>query len=251
MDICREYYDNGQISYEVPCRDYDQRFEGEMRMYYPSGDLKAIRQFVEGKEQDTARYYHEGGELKRLDPMVDGLLNGKSKIFRPNGTLAKESHYELGLKQGEERIYHPSGDQIRELYTYQNDEQFGPYARFQDNGNPVVKGELYYGFRFAKWSNYRSDGSLFNEFTYRHDRKSGPFVVYRQNGVPYLTGHFTDDILDGEILYYNNDGAIVKREKWVAGVAPDGSPSTQELIGLKALDGSRIVIKNDFVEVQD
>ncbi|MEM9936780.1 MAG: hypothetical protein AAF824_24340 [Bacteroidota bacterium] len=192
-DVCTESYINGQLKFSVSCNKDAGEYEGEMKMFYADGTLMAIRQFKDGIEVDTAFYFHEDGEsLKQILPFQVGHEHGESIHFYEDGTTREVTTFQKGFKHGPSTTYFPTG-------------------------TPQKSGFFAYDDKYDRWTTYREDGNPEYVLSYYERELNGPFVVSRETGIPFLTGTFHRNMLDGEILYYNEEGAIIHKEIWNMG----------------------------------
>lgn len=225
--LCFEDHPNGTRKYEVPCDEWSGDYNGEMKVFDEEGNLIRTTIFVENVEEDTSRFFTPDGRIFRKIPMEHGEIHGRVTEYHPDGSLAMETTFEQGIPQGEYKTYFPGGTRLKELRTYVDGRQKGPYKRFYENGNPEVEGEYIMSLKVGKWIRYRPDGGMLSAFTMYLDQRQGGFGVFKPSGLPYLTGEFTMDEVDGEVRFFNDDGAIIRKEfpktDWYAEQTPENS----------------------------
>ncbi|RMG24912.1 MAG: hypothetical protein D6730_11790 [Bacteroidetes bacterium] len=256
VSTCKEFFPDGTLSMEVLC-DQNGTYQGEMRMYHENGNLKAIRHFADGKEQDTARYFYQfSDQLMRLIPITQDLPNGRLQWFRQDGSLQKEADYLLGELHGEEIFYYPDGKQIAEKYSYQNGQMYGPYVQYRENGLPIKEGFYFNRLRFDQWKFYDDKGEISHVMGYYYNKREGPFAIYRPSGLPYITGSFHENLLSGKINFYDREGSIIFQEEWVDGKKVQGNTGSKtpqsfgpEDVSFK-MEGKTFRLEKDQVLVQ-
>ena len=83
---------------------------GEERLYYyPSGQLQAIRYYVDGVLDKKVISYYENGQVQMEVAMFKGLKEGISRSYYENGQLHTEIPYINGVENGLSRVYYPNG----------------------------------------------------------------------------------------------------------------------------------------------
>ena len=101
----REYYDNGQISSEVPCKN--GKAHGILRSWYENGQIRTESQWFEGKYHGTCKAWYESGEIKQISQFANGQGHGICTHFTKKGR-AKISFYQNGkevtTENGKEKI---------------------------------------------------------------------------------------------------------------------------------------------------
>ncbi|HVX00932.1 MAG TPA: toxin-antitoxin system YwqK family antitoxin, partial [Candidatus Babeliaceae bacterium] len=83
--------------------------DGEMRLFYPTGQMKAICHFKEGKRHGPAIIYHlEGNKAEELQYADDKIVGDLIKYY-PNGGKAALVAYEDGVPHGKATEWYESG----------------------------------------------------------------------------------------------------------------------------------------------
>ncbi len=77
-----------------------------------------------------------------------------------------------------------------------------------------MAGELQEGLRVGTWSSYFADSTLRSRITYDHGKENGPTLVNHPNGMPYYVGSYTDGRNSGEWVFYDEQGAELKRVQY-------------------------------------
>lgn len=192
-DECTESYAGGQLKFSVSCNLETGEYEGEMRMFYEDGTLMAIRQFQDGVEVDTAYYFYEDGTtVKQVIPFMSGYEHGEFLSFYEDGTTQELISYQYGIKHG-------------------------PAATYYANGRPKEDGFFANNDKYDRWTCFRENGEQDYVLSYYDRELNGPFMVSRESGTPFMTGTFHRNVLDGDVLFYNEEGAIIFKEIWNMG----------------------------------
>lgn len=66
--------------------------------------------------------------------------------------------------------------------------------------------------------NYYCNGNRLNEFTIIHSLVDGEYLWWHENGKPSISGYFKRNIKDGNWIYFDKSGLVIRREHWKDGV---------------------------------
>jgi antitoxin component YwqK of YwqJK toxin-antitoxin module len=84
----------------------------------------------------------------------------------------------------------------------------GVYTEFYSNKNLKQKGEFKYGLKIGEWKSWNMAGEYEEIVNWKKGRKYGRFRMFNANGKVVKEGRYKDDILNGRIRAYMNDGTI-------------------------------------------
>ena len=100
-----------------------------MTDYYPTGEVKGIRQFINDKQSGKSTFYYQSGQIMEVQYYLDGnRMNGDS-IYYEDEKLKYTSEFKDNLKNGYLRKWSETGD-----ITYE--------ARFINDTLVEVGGEI-------------------------------------------------------------------------------------------------------------
>ena len=105
----------------------DDKREGQALYYYPSGKIRQIIHYRNGKKQGVSKEFDENGTvitiyeyhndymtareyINRLN--ANGEKHGTWKTFYPDGTLKEEEYYKNGILDGATKLYSEKGNPI-------------------------------------------------------------------------------------------------------------------------------------------
>ncbi|MEZ4827026.1 MAG: hypothetical protein R3C61_12225 [Bacteroidia bacterium] len=257
-NMCVGNFPDGTIMYEVPCDQWSGKYQGEMREYDNEGNLRITRFFVDNYEEDTTRFYTPTGFVWKKIPMKNGKAEGMLSEYRTDGTLYRTLNFENGLAHGAYRVYYPDGMQVLESSMYSEGRLNGPFIRNYPDGTPALTGEYMVGYKMGKWIRYRPEGGQVCVFTLYMDKRDGGFGVFRKSGMPYITGEFLNNRLEGDVSFFSEEGAIIRKvqpdELWM--MKQNDSLSVNDVLnnipGLQIpVDGNEtIYIQGDSVWIQ-
>ena len=107
----------------------DDKREGASYYYYPSGKLKQIIYYKNGRKQGVSREYDENGMVITLEEYLNGYMISRESINRvnaqgekhgvwktlyPDGTLKEEEYYKNGVLEGTSKMYSEKGNPINQ-----------------------------------------------------------------------------------------------------------------------------------------
>jgi len=109
--IIKEYYDNGQLSKEIPVRG--GRFNGVIKGYNENGSSKFEQSFKDGKAHGLTRTYREDGTLIADIYQENDRPHGWSKVYYRDGKLKAEEYIVNGICQSGKK-YDENGQLVME-----------------------------------------------------------------------------------------------------------------------------------------
>jgi antitoxin component YwqK of YwqJK toxin-antitoxin module len=190
---------------------------GQKQGYWTKSDKKGNRlyegQFKDNYEIDTFKYYYEDGKtIKMINVFSSKGKNIFNEIFNNDGQLISRGYYKNkkrdsiwtyfsseGYKIGEER--YRNGLKNGESNFWDRDTTLVETINYKDD----LKDGLYYRNTYAK-------GYYF--YTYKNNKRNGPYEDFYYYNKIKIKGHYVDDKKEGEFLYFDSIGDIVKKQKW-------------------------------------
>ncbi|MBI3602786.1 MAG: toxin-antitoxin system YwqK family antitoxin [Candidatus Omnitrophica bacterium] len=91
------------------------RLDGDVKTFYPSGELKALTPYVDGERQGLEKTYYEKGALESQNIYANNDLNDLSRHYYDTGELEREAYYKDGQLNGTTKIYYKSGNMKQQL----------------------------------------------------------------------------------------------------------------------------------------
>jgi antitoxin component YwqK of YwqJK toxin-antitoxin module len=162
----------------------DNKPVGEMRRYYESGEIKAIR------------YYKEDSDWSR------------AKIFYNNGEMASEGTYYLNLKDSTWTNYSFYSGSVTSVEQYNKGMKQGVEKKFYENGKISEEIEWNMNVKHGKWRQYFNDGATKLIANYSFGKVSGLYIFYWPNGNQYIKGQFIDNKRHGKWFFYKDNGEL-------------------------------------------
>jgi antitoxin component YwqK of YwqJK toxin-antitoxin module len=189
------------------------RKDGVWEAFHGDGSKASHASYRGGAQVDSSMAWYEGGGIKERGFFQDGtgeLLGYDSLGHR----LIERRHLRNGSPEGESRTYFPDG-KPRSLVVYKD-------------GLPV---------EMRKW---HPNGKLWAEGGFSRGQRNGEWRVFDEHGVPMETSRYKDGIMDGEQLFYDSLGRLVRTQRYEHGYPAAGKiPSGLLGAGEKKGDGSQ------------
>ena len=234
----------------------DDKREGQSFYYYPSGNIRQIINYKNGKKQGDSKEYDESGTVITLyeynnDYMISrefinrfndrGEKHGTWKTFYPGGQIKDEDYYKNGVLDGtsivksergltiNQRVYRDGkiiedGIQLKaeliHLVTYYEDGvtimRKGSYL------DSIPIGEHYFYNREGipeKRINYNTSGIRVGEGAVdENENRIGDWKNFFETGELRSSGKFVNDRQNGEWIFYLQDGKKMQTGNFRNGV---------------------------------
>ena len=159
--------------------------EGNSYYYYPTGELKFLLYYKDGKKQGISREYTKDSTLITVMEYNNNYVVNRERLNRTDPT---------GRKQGTYRDYYENG-KIKKEEHYLDNQLHGYYREF--NG----KGELVMAMRYERGQIMEEIDEDLKELL---DMKS----TYDENGRIIFTGGYKEDVPVGIHRFYDTTGAV-------------------------------------------
>jgi hypothetical protein len=115
----RKYYSKDILFKEVTFKNSVR--QGEMKTYYPGGQLYQTFWYENGLREDTARWYYTEGQVFRATPYLHDTIDGIQKQYYRTGRLKAKIYYRKGFRTPQIEEYTNNGKLIKDypeiLYT--------------------------------------------------------------------------------------------------------------------------------------
>ena len=203
--------------------------EGELHgariSYFEDGSRASEEHFRHGRSHGPQKAWYMGGNPRSEALHQEGVADGRSTFWYPNGTKEIEGDLRDGMRDGTWYYYNPDGS-MRMQVVYKGGEwmkekrENGTFTSYHDEDR--VKSEVTYvkGSRQGPFVEYHDNGSWVMEVVPADEVKGIP--AFEQQVLKGQTikreGRYKDDKLDGEVKEYDEQGRLIKKEQYVAGV---------------------------------
>ena len=222
--------------------------EGEAYFYYPSGKIKKIVPYRNGKREGTGKEFDEEGNIITIneyhkDNLVErsrinrynkkGNKEGKWITFYPDGKKYIEENYKDGLLDGYYKEYDQVGNLKVVLFykdgklvdlSAKNDSISTPVDirnKYDDNGNLIESGAYRNGVPIGIHRKYDKNGKIVHAWIYDNTgkvtaegiitekgEKEGMWKFYYENGAVRAEGKYLHNQRTGPWKFYGRDGKL-------------------------------------------
>ena len=106
------------LTYEIPSENIKEenvtykdglKYSGRCSVYYETGELASIQQYINGKDHGKWIFYHINGQIEAEGQFEMGRRVGKWKYYFENGQTSQISKYKDGVKNGLWKVYSEEG----------------------------------------------------------------------------------------------------------------------------------------------
>lgn len=203
---------------------------GVLNIYYPSGVIKSVTEFKDGKPNGKSVWYFESGKAQAVFYLVAGKKDGKLITFHENGKPAKESFYKDGFIIGTEKAFNVNGVLISEV-NYK-EELTQEDIKKLTGGILGVVSEAIDPFKFGRgimdgtYKTYYANGRIESEQYYFNGLQDSLFKEYFDNGI-IKTDIFFDDNYTSNKRYerrFDKTGKLITSLTF----PPDGQLTNEE-----------------------
>ncbi len=179
-------YLDGKVESDISF--YEDEKHGESKYYAPSGELRELRYFKNGrligytymdktnKLKDTIfmptgdgqiKAYYANGAMSTSYELYNNRYHNEYKIFYPNGTLQEERFYAHGNEIKPTKSYFSNGKLMR-LEPYLMGELHGEVLEYHSNGNPKMKENYVNGYKEGLCEYFDMTGKRIGAYLYVH-----------------------------------------------------------------------------------
>jgi len=187
--------------------------EGESYKYYETGELLNRFRYKNGIQDGITLEYDRSGAVVKEWNFVNGKRNGKTKEYRANGSTAEWIYLSDELVSG--IIYYPNGKQ-EELINYTNGVRDGESFQYYETGELKAK---------WTWVNgKKTDGIIYYEtgetrtlYSFKNGDLDGVIVSYFKSGKVMQKTDVKDGQTHGKNTLYYEDGKLWHEQNFVNG----------------------------------
>ncbi|MFL5754519.1 MAG: toxin-antitoxin system YwqK family antitoxin, partial [Bacteroidia bacterium] len=205
------YYKSGKLSFECyydtlssgkkTPKQFTSVKNGRSRSWYESGYRKTEENYLKGKKNGAFKEWYENGKLKSENDYVNDARAGRQLAYFQTGKPSEDNTIEI--------VYDSLKKYYRAFYT-------GPYLKYDENGNPTVKGFYKNRKKRGKWQEF-NNGKLTLDAEYKDDYLINDYKAYNSTtGKLIRMAHYKTvklnskdtSLMDGKSIVYYPGGAI-------------------------------------------
>lgn len=251
-----KYHLNGKVKAEGQFKSGNRI--GKWKTYYYNGSLRSEYGYnKKGNVEGWVIKYSENGDTTSKAPYSNGVLNGIEFDYGFDNKLLWEHHYKKGklkkyasynrsgvlvssgkkeyilhdsygfkyisatLKKGKFDGIHSSywkNGNLKKTMTYEEGVLNGKVEEFFESGELDERRFLKDGSYHGKFQSFHLSGKKYAEGYYSNGDKVGEWKFYNQNGSISQIEFFSDGVLDGILVEYDNVGIKQYETKYHGGV---------------------------------
>lgn len=202
----------------------DSLLDGGCKYFYPTGKPLKIEQYAKGEKNGDYVEFYEDGKKRAEGKYLRDELDGPYKAWFENGVPDCEGKYLKGLQDGNWRYFHKTGKiKVNVLFSmgkeikrkYEN----GTFKEYYDSTIPKSEYSYENGLKEGPFTEWYDKGEYMSVPGSPEDKEAG--IVYREklvNTQIKMHGDYVNDKLEGEVVFYRENGSIEKVEEWTDGV---------------------------------
>ncbi|MFT5182885.1 MAG: antitoxin component YwqK of YwqJK toxin-antitoxin module [Flavobacteriales bacterium] len=224
MDIRKEYYENGKLklvgsykngSKQGVFREYDQQ-GNIVNSHIYQGNVKSGEGIVDpaGDKQGNWKLLYPTGELRAQGQYINGLKSGEWKYFYASSKIEQIGNYKEGNPHGDWKWYYETGAVLRQE-RFRKGKEDGLMVEYSEDGNELVKGEFIDGLRTGPWLYTVNDHT--EEGEYLDGEKNGNWIYMYDNKQTNFKGEYLNGIPVGKHSWYLRNGSLKKEGKYDSG----------------------------------
>jgi len=170
----------------------------------------------QGRKQGTHRDYFESGNIRKEENYLDGQLHGYYREFNPQGELVMAMRYERG------KIVEEIDEDLRELLDMKN--------TFDEQGRIVFSGAYKEGVPVGIHRFYDTTGTVVNAYLYNElgqkvsegiideeGKRLGQWIDFYPTGEVRARGTYTNNQRTGTWTFYYPSGQVEQRGQFERG----------------------------------
>jgi antitoxin component YwqK of YwqJK toxin-antitoxin module len=224
IDSQTSYMDNKRIDYfdynaqtkKAEGTIKNNKKEGPWTEWYENGMKKFEGMYVEGERNGKGAEFDNKGIETWRGEYLNGKFNGKGVLLK--NETKYEGEWNLGQKNG--TFTETSMDGIRSNGQYFNDIKDGHWTVHFANGSKKLeahytKGEIVNG----QYNEWYANGQKKEEKTLIDGKIEGGHTIWNDKGlVKQSVNYLNGKILDGKYSFKDDDGMLVKEERYEKGI---------------------------------
>jgi len=187
---------------------------GIWKAYFPSGKIKSLITYQNGKPNGYAKFYYENGNVSEEGIWKENKWVGDYKYYHPNGNPAYEWKYsDSGKRTGVQKYYHENGKIMIEG-EWKEGKENGTIREFDKNGNLIAE---------KTFNDGQLDVASVKIYTPSTEQKQEP--QQKEIVVEEVKPQNTEiGIFDGNGFHktYTKDGKLDREGEWKNGRLIDG-----------------------------
>lgn len=117
---------------------------GEMKEFFPNGNLKAKQFYRNDTVIDTLFFYHSNGQLAEYQIVKDRKKFGCWRKYNKSGRMYSEINFKDGVFDGTSSVYSYNNGKLLERYNFEKGSKHGKQETFYNNGRQKYVAYFYH-----------------------------------------------------------------------------------------------------------
>lgn len=182
--------------------------QGPWIEYYPTGEVRAEGEYLNGDRYKKWKFYFISGKLEQVGAYLEGgLYTGLWTWYYENDQVLREEYYRKGREDGEVMEYNDSGRIVVQGFYY---EGYRDGDWVIEDSDYQMRGAYVEGYRDGEWTHYYLDtDELSFKGSYVEGEPIGKHTYYYDNGRKMLEGKYEGGLKSGEWRRYSKEGLVL------------------------------------------
>ncbi len=190
----------------IESKDYysNDKLNGLQENYNVDGKLSYKNEYDRGKLIHEYYYDQTGNLVEDINLIKDSASYQLVNIYT-NGKVQNNFSMLYKVRNGLYKGYYFDGAPKADG-NYLNGEKSGEWKWYHSNGKIETKGTYLYGNKDGIWTDYFENGKVESETPYFFGKREGIEKTFNDAGVLVQTRQFENDVLNGEVVFFSEEG---------------------------------------------
>jgi antitoxin component YwqK of YwqJK toxin-antitoxin module len=224
LEVRQQFYESGNVKERGSYKEGKK--QGTFRFYDENGNETGAALYVEdqkigegkidstGQRQGDWKLYYPSGELRAQGAYVNGLKEGDWMFFFSNGKQEQKGAYKVDLPVGAWKWYYTSGALHRDE-LYRKGKEDGRAIEYDSTGKVINEGDYVDGLKNGAWLLTVNDHT--ESGNYVDGEKDGEWVWTYQNGQKAFEGSFQLGVPIEKHKYWYANGNVKSKGAYEGG----------------------------------
>ena len=163
--------------------------------FYDNKSPKEIYLTDNGVKNGLYQIFYESGKLWQFGDYSNGQMTNEWSVNNSHGVLIQDSYYIKNKLQGQQKYYYPNGN-LKQLLCFKEGVLNGIAQLYSNQG-------------------YLTKGSLSETISFKDGLKDGRYIKFNEEADSVILGNFKSDLSSGVWRHYDENGILVKEEKYI------------------------------------
>ena len=208
MNLVRKWFANNNLKQQGWVSNGKK--EGTHYLYYQSGFLRSVTNYLNGKLHGVQKYYFFTGEVKQQVEYFHGTMNGQMDRRSIEGEIIFQCFFVDNKREG---VCYEAVGADQTWSTYSKGLLNGSRLEIKASNKTCVVTEYRNNRRHGDSKVFTLEGALLQHSRYQEDRLEGDFIEYSKDLIQ-SKGTFKDGLKHGDFITYYSDGKIQTKAQY-------------------------------------